>query len=209
MTKGTTGFVDWLERHARWSMLKGVGSSGLVRASVLMPAFGYMLLLNQNARQFLTIEHDGWLAQHLSNVWRIWFLFYGSFFLAMATVLYSAFCPRAVKHYNSGFVMADEEADHHFNLGRFDTIRNELQAMIDKQTAWEARLYVELGNSSDLAKLSSTPANVAVCLLHRWAIANVTRPTLRVVIAVLFAAGLTLITIPACVTFLQVTALLM
>ena len=79
--------VDWLESHSRWNQLKALGSSNLVRASVLMPAFGYMLLLNDQVHQYLTIKYDGWLLKYLPNVWRIWLLFYGSFFLATATIL--------------------------------------------------------------------------------------------------------------------------
>jgi hypothetical protein len=42
----------WLEPRSRWSQLRNLGESGLVRASVLMPAFGYILLLNDNVHQY-------------------------------------------------------------------------------------------------------------------------------------------------------------
>jgi hypothetical protein len=74
-----------------------------VRASVLMPAFGYMLLLNDNVHRYLTIKYDGWLLNYLPSIWRIWFLFYGSFFLAAATIVYSYFCPISIKHYRSPY----------------------------------------------------------------------------------------------------------
>jgi hypothetical protein len=46
---------DQLEKLSRWKNLKVLGGSNLVRISVLMPAFGYMLLLNENIQQYLTI----------------------------------------------------------------------------------------------------------------------------------------------------------
>ena len=76
--------IRLLEGWSRWNILRSLGNSNLVRASVLMPAFGYMLLLNDNVHQYLTIKYDGWLLHYLPSVWRIWFLFYGSFLLAAA-----------------------------------------------------------------------------------------------------------------------------
>jgi hypothetical protein len=83
-----------------------------------MPAFGYMLLLNEQVHQYLTIEYDGWLLNYLPDVWRIWLLFYGSFFLAAATILYSAFCPQEVKRYSSAFEMADVEGNHQVTMNQ-------------------------------------------------------------------------------------------
>jgi len=87
--------TKWLELHARWSGLRTLGNSSIVRASVLMPAFGYMLLLNENVHAYLTIKYDGWILSYLPNVWRIWLLFYGSFFIAFATILYGWFSAAA------------------------------------------------------------------------------------------------------------------
>jgi hypothetical protein len=36
----------------RWSQLRLVGQSNLVKASVLTPAFGYVLLLNENVTNY-------------------------------------------------------------------------------------------------------------------------------------------------------------
>jgi hypothetical protein len=37
--------ITWLEIRSPWSELRELGYSNLVRSSVLMPAFGYLLLL--------------------------------------------------------------------------------------------------------------------------------------------------------------------
>jgi ADP-dependent phosphofructokinase/glucokinase len=42
--------LKWFEEHARWSRLRAMGNSGIVKSSVLMPAFGYLLLLNDNVQ---------------------------------------------------------------------------------------------------------------------------------------------------------------
>jgi hypothetical protein len=47
-----------LEARSRWSELRDLGQSNLVKASVLMPVFGYLLLLNEHVHQYLTILYD-------------------------------------------------------------------------------------------------------------------------------------------------------
>jgi len=61
--------LTWFERRSRWSKLRVLGQSNLVKLSVLMPAFGYMLLLNENVHQYITIKYDGWLLHHLPSTW--------------------------------------------------------------------------------------------------------------------------------------------
>jgi hypothetical protein len=126
--------IAWLEEHSRWNQLRTLGDSNLVNASVLMPAFGYMLLLNDNVHQYLTIKYDGWLLHHLPSIWRIWLLFYGSFFLAIATILYSIYCPSQVKRYASRFAMADAEREHHMRLGQETLVRELLGDARDRMT---------------------------------------------------------------------------
>src|SRR5262245_55147275 len=99
--------IRWLAFHSLWHRLKNLGDSNLVKASVLMPAFGYMLLLNEDVHQYLIIKYDGWLLNYLPSTWRIWLLFYGSFFLAIASILYSICCPREIKLYRSAYEMSD------------------------------------------------------------------------------------------------------
>jgi hypothetical protein len=53
--------AHWLEAQSRWSQLKSLGGSNIVCASVLMPAFGYILLLNEHVHQYLTVKYDGLL----------------------------------------------------------------------------------------------------------------------------------------------------
>jgi hypothetical protein len=97
--------LSWLESRSRWSKLRQLSQSNLVRSSVLMPAFGYMLLLNEQVHSFLAIKYDaGWLLRCLLGLWRLWLLFYGSFFLAIASILFSLRCPSEIKR---SFVLID------------------------------------------------------------------------------------------------------
>lgn len=201
--------LAWLEGHARWSALRSLGSSNLVKASVLMPAFGYMLLLNENVHQYLTIKYDGKLLDYLPAMWRVWLLFYGSFFLAFATILYTTYCPAIVKRYASPYERADAETEYLHRLGSIKGLKDELKKVYDTAATSERPLFTlkplnlttnYLGESEQLRFISNA-------LIHLWLISNNRRPNLRISILALFSVGLLLIAIPAVLTFLQVTVL--
>lgn len=199
--------INWLEEHSRWNLLKALGNSNLVRASVLMPAFGYMLLLNDNVHQYLTIKFDGRLLEYLPNVWRIWLLFYGSFFLAAATILYSIFWPPEVKRYSSAFEMADGEAKHQYNINQSTLVQDRAKKLYTDMPRWMYSYFDREGINFDAntRSLVEPAAYLSKLLVLQWSIQNMGRRGLRIFLYILFAIGLSLIAIPAAFTFLQVT----
>src|SRR5882724_1728805 len=199
--------LDWLDEHSRWSKLKTLGSSNLVRASVLMPAFGYMLLLNENVHQYLTIKYDGWLLNFLPNVWRIWLLFYGSFFLAAATILYTMFCPPEVKAYQNGYAMAELEAKHYLNMNEAQLIQNRVKWLYDNMPRWMFSYFDSSGLNfkTSLTGFTNPTGYLSQFFIHQWMILDMWHRGLRCGLYVLYVIGLALIAVPAIFTFLQVT----
>src|SRR5665647_1521126 len=59
------GIIAYLELKSRWAELRALGNSGIVKSSVLMPLFGYMLLLNERVHVYLSIPLDGALLNYL------------------------------------------------------------------------------------------------------------------------------------------------
>jgi hypothetical protein len=96
-------FNEW----PRWDSLRKWGSSALVRSSLAFAAAGYLLLWNEKFQDYLTIKFD----THFS-LWRIWMIYYGGIFLAVATALYSLFCPKPIKDHGSAFDLAQTECQH-------------------------------------------------------------------------------------------------
>jgi hypothetical protein len=199
----------WIESRSRWTQLKALGSSSLVRTSVLMPAFGYILLLNENVHQFLTVKYDGVLLHYIPQLWRIWLLFYGSFALAAGSILYSAFCPDEIKRYQSSFEFSDAETKHQVNLGQFQAVERSLA------TAYSC-LPNRLAKRIRFTKLDPTDRHqfgtdirtqISNMLVHEYQAYNLSKPTLRSVLLLLFYAGFVFLAVPAALTFIQVTFL--
>jgi hypothetical protein len=199
---GLVSCIEWLEVRSRWSELRALGQSPLVRASVLMPAFGYILLLNDNVHQYLTIKYDGWLLQYLPSLWRVWLLFYGTFALAIGSIIFSAFCPTEIKRYSSAFQMASLERDHIAGQHLHSSVEEDLKCRIGALSKWE--------QSIRRPKLGlQTGDQVSRDLIHIWNLDNIKRPLWRVINWMLFWTGFILLAVPATFTFFQVTVLLL
>jgi hypothetical protein len=172
-----------------------------------MPAFGYMLLLNENVHQYMTIKYDGWLLKYLPSVWRIWFLFYGSFFLSIATILFNYFGHPDFKRYETPYQKSEAESEQVLRMGGLQGTANELRTEYANLTEREKELFTldapDLNNlvGDDVARLK----NISQCLILSYLLRSVKRPALRGLIYILFRLGLMLIAIPAMFTFGQVS----
>jgi len=180
-----------------------------------MPVFGYLLLLNERVHQYLTIQYDSvWLLNYLPSMWRVWMLYYGSFFLAMGSIFFAWRCPVEVKQYASAFNLVDVERPHRTAQNQTQEIARELKTLYEGMSKWERSIFtlpllkpdqpnLGVGTSSDL--ISSDQWGLG--LIHIWTVNDIKRPTLRVMILLLFTVGLALLAVPALFTFVQVTFL--
>jgi hypothetical protein len=207
---------EWLETRSRWSKLRELGQSGLVRASVLMPVFGYLLLLNETVQTYLTIHYDtGWPFNYFPSMWRVWMLYYGSFLLALGSILFAWRCPPEVKQYASAFKMVDAERAHRTAHNLTQQISNDLKALYDSMSKWENSIFSMPRLKPDLPNLGAgtspdltTADQWGLGLIHIWTVNDIKWPKLRILVFLLFQAGLALLAVPALITFLQVTILL-
>ena len=199
--------VGWLEQRSRWNHLSSLGNSGLVKASVLMPAVGYILLLNDNVHQYLTIKYDGWLLHYLPSIWRVWLLFYGTFLLSIGSILFSTFCPIEIKEYRSALQMADAEREHVARQYLTEQVRKNLKSLYDGLSKWELSLLpmkISFTHPTLGAKTSDLGSTM---LIYTWNLQANRWPLLRIIVLLLFWSGLTLLAVPATITLVQVTLL--
>jgi len=107
-----------------------------------MPVFGYLLLLNEHVHSFIVIQYDaGWPFSYLPSLWRVWLLFYGTFFLAMGSMLFSWQCPSEIKRYASPFALVDTERSH-LTANQFTPqIADKLATLYEGMSRWESSLF--------------------------------------------------------------------
>ncbi len=196
-----------LEQYSRWGNLRALGNSNLVRSSVLMPIFGYILIWNDKIHEYLVVKYDADSWWHANPTWRIWFIFYGSLFVAIASVIYSWRCPVQVKRYASAFEMADAEKAHHWYLGQYKQVHKTVTALFENRPGWVRKIYP----LRDL-KISIEPHGqeeafpwLSILLTHWWNLENIGQRGIRVTTFLMFYLGFGLLLIPSLLTILQVT----
>jgi hypothetical protein len=92
----------WVRRQADewlpWTALRGFGNSPVVRASMVMPVVGYLILLNDHLIHWGEL-HPQFRLFASDNPWRLIFLYWGTFCIAIASVAYAMCCPTVIKLY--------------------------------------------------------------------------------------------------------------
>lgn len=195
---------DGLEKLSRWDQLRKLGASPLVRSSLAFAAAGYLLLWNAKFQDFLTIKFDG----HLS-LWRVWMIYYGGISLAIATGLYSSFCPRTIKDHGSAFELAHSECEYLATMGLGIQYLADVKQLESDRTPAE-RLLFPPGRPADnfinqARENHKESSAIAAFIVYAWRIHNIRHPYLRPWILGFYGAGFLLLGIPAAVTFAQVT----
>lgn len=195
--------------------MRSWGQSNLVKASILMPACGYLLLLNDEVQQRLAkIKFDrGWLLAwlldhiHLPPTWRIWLLFYGSFSLAAGSILFGWRCPEEIKRYSSSFEMANAESRLVASQRQTGRLRSDVQSLYAQLSRWEDSILtfrVDFGEHVTLQGQPSSDTESSL-LITQWELKNIKCPLFRICVLLIFWTGLILVAIPAVITFINVS----
>lgn len=81
--------------QARWTSIRLLGESRLVKATVFIPVFGYIILFGEKYKDYLKVVFEDY------SSWKMIFLYFGFTSIAFSTILFAWFCPRVVKLYKS------------------------------------------------------------------------------------------------------------
>jgi hypothetical protein len=80
-----------------WRLLRSIGNSGAAKLTVLIPLIGYLILLNDSV-----VAHLGLFGEAAdATLTRLLAIYCGLVFVAIASVIFAACCPREVKRYAS------------------------------------------------------------------------------------------------------------
>ncbi len=119
----------------KWNSIRSVGNSQIVRASILVPVIGYILLYGSAFREWFSFVNEISEATSLnSNSWieyfisisRFHMLYFSLVFLSIGSVIYQICCPKIIKNYRSPGEYFKEEgrSDLVFIISLLDEIRS-------------------------------------------------------------------------------------
>ena len=101
-------------RRYEWDSLRALGSSRLVQFTVVLPVIGYLILFSSELREYFVLVVDRDAPLDVSGTpqpifWRLYFLYFGFCFVAVASVIFSWKCPSEVNTHGAGFTFLERE----------------------------------------------------------------------------------------------------
>jgi hypothetical protein len=102
----------------KWSSIRILGNSRIVKFTVLVPIIGYLLLFNDFLLQYFKLSPEIFKAKTETSgigwptLWRLYIIYFGLCFLAGGSILYNLFCPIIIKRYGSFSEFSSGESDY-------------------------------------------------------------------------------------------------
>jgi hypothetical protein len=194
-----------LDRKARWGKLRLLGNSHIAQSTIAVPILGYFILFNADVVEYLRLHSDFCQGKGCRVSWRLYFIYFGCFFVAIGAAIYGLYCPAVAKIYPGASDFFEAEKTYFSapsNLKYlFDLIEEEKGApAVDnfqlKTHIIEARAAVNAAHVQTIAEVMG----------EYYVVKNVSNRPMRVLSFLSYCTGIGLILIPTLVTFLQVLA---
>lgn len=214
-----------------WKAISKIGRSKIMSLTILVPVIGYMILFNASLVSHFELSNELFNESNSSespissgNKSRLFYFYFGFFFLGLSTVLYKLVCPVIVKENSSAKSYVDEVSSTMTKLkiaklvevvwnkvGKNKGLRDNVRVIRFVLSPQEN--ISELGNPSKLQNITKYDKGLSEQESHRlnelmviyWDIENESKSGVRVLIAVLYAIGFVILTIPTIEMFLKVS----
>jgi hypothetical protein len=190
----------WIVQESRWSRLRLLGNSAIAKATIAIPLLGYFILFNANLLDYLKLHPEFCTGRGCSVSWRLFFIYFGCFAIALGSTLYSWKCPALIKKYDSaaGFFEAEKT---YFNEPRnldylLHLIELKKEAQLLDSSANEFSYGAEIVRI-DVERLADPMGEL-------YRLQNYTHPIYRACALAGYGVGALLLLVPTIGTFIQV-----
>jgi hypothetical protein len=201
MKKYVETFLEALLRASGWHRLDLVGSSAISKISILMPAAGYMIILNKNMIEYSDISPLFKFAQTASP-WRLISIYYGSIFLGIGSIIFS-WKRSEFSRYHSGSDYYNAFKEYYRDADTLIMMQELLRESHRHQIIVKSHEWFPHYRWFDAADDSGGLNEQAILTAH-WIYEMNRRPLARLSCLVFFAIATVLFAIPAMVTLVGV-----
>lgn len=201
---------------AEWVNLRRIGQSKVVRLTILVPIFGYLILFNEEIVHLFEVSTQ--VVKGLNTVpviqevisndtkTRLYFFYFGFTFLGIGSLIYQVFCPGLIKDYSSEREFLREEVGlvtkKRFNRMASYLEQENLASPIDVNDAVD-----EYANATSLMpkqrEAQIDAAKMDIMVLFWWS-ENVSRVVARHAILFFYLVGFCVLAIPSLNMFYRV-----
>jgi hypothetical protein len=194
-----------------WTVLRPIGNSWAARLTILIPLVGYFIIFNDELSHShlatLITELEGKTPENLglSISPRLFQVYFGLCFVAVATALYAWACPGVIKrHPSAGEYIANEG---HY-LGEYGVREMEIALAQTNHDFDDFRQRIRNRISQDYSPQEALTEIKNASLFARYNAENQRYPFLRPVIASFYLVGFIILLIPAIRVFGKVSSVL-
>lgn len=197
-----------------WSSLTKLGESKLVKMTMFIPIFGYLILFNENVIHFFspTLEISNLNSSLVENVdgkTKLYYIYFGLTFLGLATFLYQVTCPNLIKQYSSvrGYIKENVEfmtQNRVLSLSKHITERYEPHLITNKAISFIDNKNFDISSQTDSDNLRHFAIDI---LQHFWNLNTWSNCLLRSMVLILFLIGFLCLLIPSVEMFFKIAIL--
>jgi len=188
--------TDWYLGRSQWHEIRNLGSTSIVRLSVVAPVVGYLILANRQSFQ-------------LFEGWKLFCFYFGTGSIAVGAFIYSLRCPGEAKKYDTAVDYALAEAEF-FTANPF-IIEKAIKASLLELQLQRPDLYrdvltifAKIAISHDHPEREVRKDATMVLMDELWHIRIFGRRRSRVVCRIFYDIGTFLIFLPSVFTVLQI-----
>jgi hypothetical protein len=188
-----------LSYKSRWNNLRSIGNSPIARASIAVPILGYIIVFHRDLIEYLKIHSS--FCDGCAVSWRLHFLYFGSCFFAMGSILYGLVCPTLIKKYGGATEFFEGEKFYFTNPFNFQYLES-LIRYDRRMREYAPKVLASIGqrgtgDPSDLYFLGGKMGEYYV-------LQNMSYGKTRLIVGFCYIAGSALLFIPTAWTFWQV-----
>lgn len=225
-------FLLKIDSWCKWDRLRATGNSRLVRLTILVPVFGYLILFNDTIIRYLELSNiyfkDAFIEQSFSIFYRLYFFYFGFTFLAIAALIYWFWCPPLIQSYGSAAEFYRVEGpttdERRLRLMALTILRPQFSETCTKRglelepfwislgrtrpegmTDAQARVFWEEMDRFIAQRAKGAESEKAHIMTQFFVPQKSARPILRRVVFSLYAAGFIILAVPTIHAFISVT----
>ncbi|QOZ07798.1 hypothetical protein [Bradyrhizobium sp. CCBAU 51765] len=195
--------IDMLDVSSRWAKLRLIGNSSVAKSTIAVPILGYFILFNSDVVEYLRLHTDFCAGKACGVSWRLYFLYFGCFFVAIGASTYALFCPTVAKIYPGASDFFEAEKTYFSGPRNLDY----LFGLIEKQKGAPAKDPFDLKFNviaEHKALASDNLHALADVMGEYYVLQNISKRPARIISLLAYSLGIFLILVPTVLTFVQV-----
>jgi hypothetical protein len=196
--------------QVHWTSLRPVGNSIIVKLTILVPLIGYLIIFNDKLAGYVDLvrEVSGLDASSgLSVPPRLFQIYFGLCFIAVASAIYSLACPSIIKRYASAIDLGAATTGAVGDYGYTIIEREVLESKYSDEYQINKKHFQKVVSQDFSIEQAKFEVNNALINIY-FALKNLEKPVWRWLCALCFAIGFFVLFISSIKIFLRVVAVL-